>query len=116
MNMHFLRGNFSGFFDLEMCRVGTEAMQIGALWYFFATYQNWTDFAQGFASHTRRKLDRRDFDAALTFAHFLVWRYVTRSGRWRGESVDEADPDEIAREAQGYAASIRLNNSVTFAA
>lgn len=112
MNMHFVGNDFSGFFDLEMCRVGTAAMQIGSLWNFFATYQNWRAFAEGYASFAGETLDQRDFDTARAFAHFLVWRYVTRSSRWQGKIEDAAHDDRVAHEAEEYARSLQLNYSV----
>lgn len=116
MNMHFVGREFSGFFDLEMCRVGTTAMQIGALWHFLAVYQNWHTFAQGFAQCAGQTFSRDDFDAARAFAHFLTWRYVTRSGRWRGDLIDTIAPAQLSQAANDYAATIRLHNSVLFAA
>jgi hypothetical protein len=87
MNMHFSESRFMGFFDLEMCRVGTEAMQIGSLWYLFALYGAWHDFVQGFAATSGRKLGKSDLAAGRTFAHFLVWRYISRYGRWHGSPM-----------------------------
>jgi hypothetical protein len=114
MNMHFSESNFTGFFDLEMCRIGTEAMQIGSLWYIFAIYNNWNAFAQGYAAVAGCELDEQDFAAARAFAHFLVWRYISRYGRWRGESGDVANRAEGEEDAAMYAKSIELNNKVGY--
>jgi hypothetical protein len=115
MNMHFDQSSFTGFFDLEMCRVGTEAMQIGSLWYIFAIYNNWNAFVQGYADLSGDKLGEQDCDAARAFAHFLVWRYISCNGRWRGEPDDIvnrqcSEEEDVAM----YAKSIELNNSVQY--
>jgi hypothetical protein len=114
MNMHFAESNFTGFFDLEMCRVGTAAMQIGSLWTLFATHNNWRAFAQGYAEHLGRLLDEADFNAARAFAHFLVWRYVSRYGRWRAEPDSIANRTQAEGDAAMYAKSLDLNNNVLF--
>ena len=108
LNMHSVGSDFAGFFDLEMCRVGTAAMQIGSLWHIFATYNNWLAFAQGFADQSGRQFRERDFQAGQAFAHFLVWRYISRSGRWHGNSIDTSDLGTIEAEATRYASSIEL--------
>ena len=114
MNMHFANGHFTGFFDLEMCRVGTEAMQIGSLWYIFATHNNWQAFMQGYASNSGRTLTAHDFAASRAFAHFLVWRYISRSGHYRAQPDDTANHTQAEADAPQYAASIELNNRVTY--
>jgi hypothetical protein len=114
MNMHFQESRFTGFFDLEMCRVGTEAMQVGSLWYFFAIHDNWNAFAQGFSAVTHRTLDEEDFAAAQAFAHFLVWRYISRYGRWRADAADSSNLAKAETEVDAYARSIVLNNQVHF--
>jgi hypothetical protein len=113
MNMHFVESTFAGFFDLEMCRVGTEAMQIGSLWTVFATHNNWSAFVQGYAGPSQRLLVEIDFNAAKAFADFLVWRYITRYGRWRGDLSEIADPSTIEADAVSYEHSLLLNRSVS---
>jgi hypothetical protein len=112
MNMHFLDSRFTGFFDLEMCRVGTEAMQIGSLWYFFASYNNWNAFVRGYAEITGRQLNEPDFNAAQAFAHFLVWRYISRYGRWRAQPEDIAGRAQAEADTAMYANAIELNNKI----
>ncbi|MCC6458569.1 MAG: phosphotransferase [Caldilineaceae bacterium] len=112
MNMHFYKGAFMGFFDLEMCRVGTEAMQIGSLWNFFALHGEWSAFAQGFAVASGRQLDEHDLAAGRAFAHFLVWRYASHSGRWQGEAQETGTATEKEEKAAAYLRSIELNNRV----
>lgn len=116
MNMHFLESHFAGFFDLEMCRVGTEAMQIGSLWYTFALHRNWDSFAEGYATISQKALDENDFSAAHAFAHFMIWRYISRSGRWRAEPNDTESLAQDEGSASEYAQSLILNNQVQFLA
>ena len=112
MNMHFLDSNFSGFFDLEMCRVGTEAMQIGSLWTIFATLGIWDAFVQGYATISGRELDEQDLAAGRAFAHFLVWRYISRYGRWRGEPLEPEQHTKEIEDAATYSRDIERNNTV----
>jgi hypothetical protein len=112
LNGHFRGSRFAGFFDLEMCRVGTEAMQIGALWKTLALHGIWEPFATGYALVSGRVLDDADREAARAFAHFMVWRYITRYGQWRGETmaVDHLAAEE--QEAAGYREALRVNERI----
>jgi hypothetical protein len=112
MNMHFLDGNFSGFFDLEMCRVGTEAMQIGSLWTIFVALGVWDAFAQGYVTISERELCEEDLAAGRAFAHFLVWRYISRYGRWRGEPLEPEMHTQEEEDAARYSRDIERNNTV----
>jgi hypothetical protein len=112
LNMHFADSRFTGFFDLEMCRVGVEAMQIGSLWYVFATYGGWEAFVQGFAAVTGHVLGQQDLNAGRAFAHFLVWRYISRYGDWRGEALTPDETKNEMAEAVKYQKSIELNNRI----
>jgi hypothetical protein len=112
MNMHFAASSFTGFFDLEMCRVGTEAMQIGSLWTIFALHNNWSAFAQGYSDGCGRTLGEDDFSAARAFAHFVIWRYASHYGRWRAEPNGIVNRTKAEQAATKYAKSIELNSSV----
>lgn len=111
MNMHFLHSRFTGFFDLEMCRVGTEAMQLGSLWWALAVYQAWAPFVQGYAAVAQRQLSPQDFAAGQAFAHFLVWRYISDYGDWHGESMDATQMATAAVDAVDYQQMIELIES-----
>ncbi len=113
LNMHFAASCFVGFFDLEMCRIGTEAMQIGSLWHIFVTQGNWAAFAQGYADITGRTLGAVDLEAGRAFAHFLVWRYISHYGDWHGEPLDEAKQAAEQAKAERYRHSILRNNTVS---
>lgn len=108
LNMHFVGSRFSGFFDLEMCRVGTEAMQIGSLWRIFTTFGCWDAFAQGFSAGTGRALSQQSIAASRAFAHFMLWRSISDYGDWHGEPLAEAEMAEMVAQAGHYRQSLAL--------
>jgi hypothetical protein len=112
MNLHFADSQFVGFFDLEMCRVGTEAMQIGALWYIMATLDNWPAFVDGYATPAGRRLTEQDFVAAQAFAHFLVWRYISHYGDWPGDPLDADALNREMAQADRYRQSLERIESI----
>ncbi len=111
MNVHFADNRFTGFFDLEMCKVGTEAMQICSLWWIIATYGVWDAFAEGFAEEARRGLGSQDFAAAQAFAHFLVWRYISDYGDWHGEPLNDRKMAAIIENAVEHRRAIEFYNN-----
>jgi len=112
LNVHFLDNRCSGFFDLEMCRVGTAAMQIGSLWRIIATYNVWDAFGQGFADVTRRGLGPQDLAASRAFAHFLVWRSISDYGDWHGEPLSDAEMAAVIEKSADHRQEIELYNRV----
>jgi hypothetical protein len=102
LNMHFMGSRFSGFFDLEMCRVGTAAMQIGSLWSILVSYAVWEAFAQGFADVSGRMLEAQDWAASRAFGHFMLWRSISDYGDWRGEPLAADQMAEVVAQANGY--------------
>ena len=112
MNMHFDQSRFTGFFDLEMCRVGIEAMQIGALWRIFTDYDNWVAFAAGFANRTGRELSKANLEMSRAFANFMVWRSISDDGDWHGKDLGDAAMAQIEQDAMGYQATLVKNSQV----
>jgi hypothetical protein len=112
MNVHFVDYRCSGFFDLEMCRVGTQPMQIGSLWWLLVTQKLWADFVQGVAEVTGRTLSAEDFAASRAFAHFLVWRYISDYGDWHGAPLTNSAMAAEVEKAAGYRQSIELFNTL----
>ena len=52
-NSHVHNGKFTGFFDLEMCRVGTAAMQLGIATCLFQPHgKGWDAFSEGWEAGT----------------------------------------------------------------
>ncbi|NKB72307.1 MAG: hypothetical protein GKR89_34955 [Candidatus Latescibacteria bacterium] len=84
-NMHFVDSCFRGFFDLEMCRVGTRAMQLGSLWGVLAICRLGSHFARGMAAGGAA-LGARELEAGRAFAHFMVWRDIVRIGGWGADA------------------------------
>jgi hypothetical protein len=106
-NVGFDRNEVSGFFDFEMCRVGTLSTQIGSLFVLFqATTIRWHDVRLGLEAELDRRLDTSEISAALAFAHVLIWRYITRYGEWNGTLETAAESKQDGREAVGYAAAL----------
>lgn len=112
MNVHFLANRCSGFFDLEMCRLGTVPMQIGSLWPIIATYQVWDVFAQGFGDVTGDLLGPHDLAASRAFAHFLVWRYISDYGDWHGEWLSDAEMAIVVEKSASHRQELVLYNTV----
>lgn len=102
LNMHFVGSRFSGFFDLEMCRVGTAAMQIGSLWSIITNYDVWDVFTQGFAEITGQMLDQQDWATSRAFAHFMAWRSISDYGDWHGEPLPPDQMAEVVAQADEY--------------
>jgi hypothetical protein len=78
-NLHVYHGNFMGFFDLEMCRIGCAAMQLGAsLGMLEGNKDTWIWFRDGWEDCTGHKLSNRDCDAAAACYYLLGWREISR--------------------------------------
>ncbi len=78
-NLHVAHGRFVGFFDLEMCRVGCAAMQLGsALRMLEEDPEAWASFAAGWEVGTGQALDEATTRAAAAVAHLLSWREISR--------------------------------------
>jgi hypothetical protein len=95
-NMLFAGNRFSGFFDLEMCRVGTLSVQLGSLWHTLVEFGLLPSFSRGFAAETGYDLNPDHIAGARAFYHLMVWRYLTQYGEWRGEENAELASAERA--------------------
>jgi hypothetical protein len=99
-NLHVQQGRFMGFFDLEMCRVGCAAMQLGAAVGHFedGDEDGWPSFREGWESATGGALRAADLRAALAAKHLLHWREISRYMSYDGTPgtgyawADPADP------------------------
>ncbi len=99
-NMHVQRGRFTGFFDLEMCRVGCAAMQLGAALGLFEDGEEagWPAFREGWEAAIGRPLSAADLRAAAAAIHLLYWREISRYLSYDGTPgtgyawADPADP------------------------
>lgn len=78
-NLHVQQGRFTGFFDLEMCRVGCAAMQLGAaLGMVEAGHADWSSFRNGWELGTGNPLTPHDAVAAGAVKQLLGWREISR--------------------------------------
>lgn len=91
-----------GFFDLEMCRVGTLPIQIGCVMGSIRALNCWDAFARGFRSASDQRLGTHELEGARAWDHFMVWRYVSHYGDWRGGGHPRVDEERLASEAEGY--------------
>jgi hypothetical protein len=92
---------FRGFYDLEMCRLGTESMQLGvAVEMCGPNYLDWEQLQRGYEAEVERQLNEADLLAALAINHFYHWIRICRWGEWDGNpnqtehlraSIEDAD-------------------------
>ena len=112
-NVAFVGDQVSGFFDLEMCRVGTLSMQLGSLFLlFYWCPLRWKDFLHGFQDAIARRLDPSEIAAGLAFAHFMVWRSITRFGEWDGQFVSAEEAEQEWQTALNFAGSLGYYNAI----
>ena len=88
-------GKFRGFFDVEMCRVGTAAIQLGSsLSAIRVEDGSWEFFKQGWET-AAGVLTQTDLEGAAAFNHVMTWRVISRyfsyDGR-PGTGFDWASP------------------------
>ncbi|HEX2033596.1 MAG TPA: phosphotransferase [Chloroflexota bacterium] len=85
-NLRVEGARFRGFYDLEMCRLGTEAMQLGvALGLCGPGGLDWGELVAGYQAGTGTELTPGDMLAALAMEHFYHWTRICWWGRWSGE-------------------------------
>ncbi len=79
-NIHVQHGRFMGFFDLEMCRVGCAAMQLGSALGLFdgGGAAGWLPFCEGWETATGRPLGAADLRGARAARQLLEWRVISR--------------------------------------
>ena len=112
-NVCFLGDQVSGFFELEMCRIGTLSMQLGSLFVLFQWRPlRWGEFLCGFQTAISRGLESSEVMASLGFAHFMVWRYITRYGEWDGQFKTEEEAAQEIKDALEYAVSLSYYNAI----
>jgi phosphotransferase family enzyme len=77
---------FVGFYDLEMCRLGTESMQLGvALELCGPDRLDWGHLQRGYEAEVGHHLEEADRIAALAMNHLYHWIRVCRWGEWDGD-------------------------------
>ena len=107
-NMAIYGGKFQGFYDLEMCRLGTVEMQIGvALNMCIAKKINWKSLIRGFESKTANKLKLEDHISILAMNHFYHLIRICRWGDWDGTKEDKENMQESIDEAQHHLSTMK---------
>lgn len=92
-NLRADRERFVGFYDLEMCRLGTEAMPLGAaLGLCGPAGLEWPALLDGYEAQTApgRGAPLPDALAVLAMHHLYHWQRICRWGAWEG------DPNAVA--------------------
>ena len=117
-NLHVLHGRFMGFFDLEMCRVGCAAMQLGsALGMVEAGHAPYAVFRAGWEEGTGDPLTPRDAMAAGAARQLLGWREISRYMSYDGTpgaGFDWAQPADPARYRRSFEATDGLLETGVF--
>ena len=117
-NLHVQQGRFEGFFDLEMCRVGCAAMQLGAaLGMVEAGHAAWAFFREGWEAGTGMPLTPRDAAAAGAARQLLGWREISRYISYDGTpgtGFEWADPPDPARYRSSFEAADGLLQTGVF--
>lgn len=112
-NFAVAEGNFQGFYDLEMVRVGTEAMQLGVVFDLIRPHWQenewlvWTAFLRAYQNTTRQLLSEPDFRAALAMNHLCYHIRLCRWGKWDGDPKQTSNVDFATRMAEPYYTAMR---------
>jgi len=91
-NLNIYEGAFQGFYDFEMCRLGTEAMQLGVAVRLCSPdwlddgWLHWGSLIEGYQSTTGRELGCEDYLSILAMSHFYHHIRVCQWGMWDGGS------------------------------
>ncbi|MDP6041780.1 MAG: hypothetical protein QGG64_24750 [Candidatus Latescibacteria bacterium] len=103
---------FMGFFDLEMCYVGCEAMQLGSMLNMLDGNKDaWQAIRQGFETEAKKSLTPEDLKAIAAMYHLLCWRvisrYMTYDGTGTGQEwTSPANPQEYRKKIESIEAML----------
>jgi aminoglycoside phosphotransferase len=111
-NMCVAGDRVTGFYDLEMARVGTISLQLGqALSLCGEGRLSWRDLVQGYESQSGRKLTERNLQSILAMSHFYHWIRICRGGRW-SEQRDEDACRALSEDSGWYGREFRRLNGL----
>jgi hypothetical protein len=102
------QGQFQGFYDLEMMRIGTEPMQLGVVVDLICPHWRedewlvWPSFLQGYQAASHRSLTERDFQAILAMNHFYYHIRLCRWGKWDGDPAQTGNLAFATKMAEPY--------------
>ena len=114
-NLYIHQGRFTGFFDLEMSRVGTAAMQLGTAMRLMCGRGDWASFLKGWEDAQGADMSSAEKRAAVAAASFLGWREITRYLSYDGtpgtgyEWASPADPVRYRTEVEGIQEMVGIN-------
>lgn len=94
-------GMLRGFIDLEVCRCGTESMQLGSALFNFADYPTvWTAILNGYEKAAGRFITRETLEAARAMSQFDHWMFINcwaHTGPVRPQWFRLPDAGEVMR-------------------
>ena len=88
-NLAVNHGRLTGFYDLEMCRGGTEAMQLGVAIRLCLIGLSWPALLRGYESKIGHPLSPSDLLSVLAMHHFYCWIRVCHWGWWDGDPANQ---------------------------
>lgn len=104
-NLRVAGTRFLAFYDLELCRVGTVSMQLGAaLGLCPGTILDWGSLVAGFETNTGIHLTCEDHRSVLAMNHLSAWLRITQSLHGHQETVDDEFLGMARERAESYVA------------
>jgi hypothetical protein len=100
----------SGFFDLEMCRLGCEALQLGvALRLCEESGLPWRSLQAGYQEASGQRLAEEDLGAAKAMRDFYYWIRICRWGWWDGSAQATEHIQAVRKDLSHYAMELGRN-------
>jgi len=100
-------GHLTGFFDLEMMRGGTEAMQLGVAMGACSKHLSWPHMLCAYEARVGYNLNAKELLSVLAMQHFYHWIRVCRWGSWNGQP-DQREHYDAAIADCGYYEKVML--------
>lgn len=100
-------GELAGIFDLELCRYGTEFMQLGAASRLCGKDGlDWRSLLRGYEKTTGQEFDGNDLLSILAMRFFWGWIRASRWGFWNGDPSEKDQLKAAIDDAPYYAPSM----------
>jgi hypothetical protein len=94
---------FLAFYDLEMCRSGTESMQLGVAVELCGPGRlDWAHLQRGYEAEVGLQPAETDLLAVLAMNHFYHWIRACRWGNWDGDPGETEHLRDAARDADHH--------------
>ncbi|MEK7767012.1 MAG: phosphotransferase, partial [bacterium] len=107
-NQRAEQGVFCGFYDFEMCRLGTEEMQLGVAVDLCGPGKlDWDRLIEAYEEETKQTLSAERHPAILAMNHFYHLIRICRWGGWDGGPDNVAGMSESVDEAATYLSRMR---------